>query len=611
MKSSYRIQSGFRASLLGRVLFHRVFLLGLVFAVLGGTAVVGGRWAYGKWMNRQSWKFAAEAAEYRSQGRVSEALMCAKTALRLNPDNPGALRELARLSAATEARRESLKAWERLAGTGVMTQRDLVEYVMLAGAEGEWEVVRRILDRMSAVYPGADVHLLRSKMLDAQGDRAGAEAELRAAVALDKGPRSRMALALILLDRGNDRLNGAEILNLLREVGRDGGTVGALALASGLERGVVPAGELPEWVASLRSHPRVNCRQLLIADTAELSINKGVGPLVAARVYSRCKPRLLPERRGAFLWLCRNGGHVLALKLVKPHEALVDEEFFKAWLDACGSQRQFEMILGALENPNLPISPLMAGLYRSRTIGLARGSAEGHGMLKELLASHTDDPASMREAIQYLLGIREEELLDFELGKILSAHPAMEGLGYADLLPLIASGRDMERLMRFNRLAASHDPANPVVLNELDYAALILNGRVDVEELGRRAGRNPTNVGMQTVLALAYLEDGMPAKAQGALLAVRPGPGTPPLEAARHSFVQALVHAAGGDKEAFRKTLSSIERVRLSRQEMARLQRAWSAMVGTTPGAGFPHGSPDSLESDHSSRRGPVPSSSS
>lgn len=574
MKDRYRIQSGFRASLLGRVVFHRWFYVGLGVAVVAGGVLVGGRWAYAKWMNRQSWKFAVDAADYRTRGRISEALMSAKTSLRLNPDNPAALRELARLAPAHVPKKEALEAWQRLDSDGGLTRSDALAYAMLAGSEGEWTLANRLLDRLEGSAPGVELLLLRSRFCDLQGDTVGAEGALRQAVEIDPTGRSRFALALFLLDRRADAAQAPEILEHLRAVAEGSAELAPVALATGLERGIVPAAEMPGWIARLRSAAGATPSQLLAADTAAAVLDPGEAPLIAAKVYARMKPSPLVVRRKGFLWLCRNGQAALALKLVTPREARLDARLFKAWLDAASSQREFEQVLEALEEPDLPVPPLTASLYRARTLGFLGRKGEGRAIFERELAANAGNPARICEILDYLQSVGEDEMLDAALDRSLG----QDGLGHAELHALVAGGRDLERLRRFNLLAAAREPANPVLLNEVDYTALVMNGEVDLEALVRRAGRNPSHVGMQTTLALGYLRENMPAKAQGALLSAPPSADTLPLESARHAFVQALVDAANGDREGFRRTHGSIDSKTLTRQEMERLRLAGNGL---------------------------------
>ncbi len=590
MKGRYRIQSGFRASVLGRMVFQRWFYVALGVAVLAGAGLFGGRWVYSKWMNRQSWKFAVDAADYRSKGRVSEALMSAKTSLRLNPENPSALRELALLAPLHVPAKEGLEAWQRLDRAGGLTRGDALAYAMLAGSESEWALANRILDRLGGA--GVEVLLLRARFCDQQGDTAGAEEALRQAVEFDSMQRSKFALALFLLDRRGDAARGAEILEHLRTVADGSPELAAAALATGLERGVVPVAEIPAWIARLRSDPGVTPSQLLVADTAAVALDPGESPIVAVKVYARMKPSPLVVRRNGFLWLCKNGQAELALKLVSPREARLDATLFRAWLDAASEQREFAQVLEALESPDLPIPALTGRLYLARTLGLMGRGGEGRAIFAAELAAHTGNPAAISGILDYLQRVGEDGMLDDALTRSLG----QEGLGHAELFALVAGGRDLERLRRFNKLAAAREPSNPVVLNELDYTALVMNEQVDMVALSRRAGRNPSHVGMQTTLAMAYLRDSMPAKAQGALQAAAPAEDASPLEVARHGFVQALVHAANGDREGFQQTLASIDSTQLTLGEVDRLRLARNGLFANWSWLGRGH---PRVDTDH------------
>ncbi|MFM8365779.1 MAG: tetratricopeptide repeat protein, partial [Verrucomicrobiota bacterium] len=133
-----------------KILKNRIFWACLAAILFLGVAAIGGRWAHGKWTNRQSWKLAGIAEQQAREGQTNEALMSLETALRLRPDNPSALRQLARLRTSLGQRQEALAAWQKLSEANALTADDAQNYALLAGLDGEWALANLIIDQFRA-----------------------------------------------------------------------------------------------------------------------------------------------------------------------------------------------------------------------------------------------------------------------------------------------------------------------------------------------------------------------------------------------------------------------------------------------------------------------------
>ena len=267
----------------------------LVVAVLG-VGAGGALWAKGKLERRQSRKLTTMATEYLREGKGEEARMGLQAALRLEPRNAEALRLGARLRLAEGANAEALEALRQLTESGQLGFEDLTLYATLAAREGDTALADRLVNSAAAGGNAVLRHLLRAQVKAAGNDPAGAEKELREAVALDESGEAGLFLARFLMSRRLNAETAPEVLALLKKFSGRPDRLGAEALAQGLSAGVVPPEELEGWISALRSHPEVNAQGLLLADGVEIRLRPATKSQVVGRMAARLQGKPLAER---------------------------------------------------------------------------------------------------------------------------------------------------------------------------------------------------------------------------------------------------------------------------------------------------------------------------
>jgi len=552
---------------LSTIFRSRTFWISIaIVLVLCGT-VAGGRWAHGKWTNRQSWKLAGLAEQHVREGRTNEALMSLETSLRLRPDNPSALRQLARLRSSLGQRQEALAAWQKLSEANALTAADAQNYALLAGLEGEWAIANRIIDRFRAGNQGPEPDLLRANILGMRGDTAAAEKSLRQAVEKDETERSRAILARFLLANRLDKSTAPEILALHRDLIELPNETGAQALAGALLAGIVPPDERASWIESLRNHPKTTPALRLAADSAEAASNPAAAPILAAQVFSRLEKSPVEERRLGFLWLTRHNQPFRALRLLTRDEAIADPGAFRAWLEALAATSQADKIPEALDLPANPLPSHRTALHRARAMQLLGKKDATAEALASALAASSGNTTQTLEVLTYLHDTGETALFETEFTKLLAtpetARPALEALR-----PVVAKRRDIEALRHFHTLAFPSPGAlnKTQIQNEIDYCDLVLGRPVEIAPLAELALRNPNNLAFRTTHALALFRSGKNASALSELVIAGDSTADPAL-LARRATIEALALTASGDPLEAEKLLATLDPALLTRQE--------------------------------------------
>lgn len=551
----------------------RIILVLLLLAALAGSGW-GGLWAYRKFKVARSGALAEMAVSYLQEGKPAEARMAVETALRLQPSNAAALRMLARLQAAAGEGAAALETWGKLAGSGGMTLEDLTVYAKSAAAAGESALAERLADAAARGGNSALRHLLRAELKGRKNDPEAVEIELRAAVEVDTTGNAKVMLAKFLLQRPLSEGTATELRGVLRELSERRDVAGAEALAGGLVRGVVPPGEMPEWIAALRSHPAVNSNLLLLADAAELQSTPGGKEGIVDSVVARMEGKPLEERFAGMQWLTRFGEPGRGAALIGRDEALQRREVLMAWMDAQSQSKNWPAVLDVLSQENVPLPGHFLKLYRGRTLKALGRVEEGDREFQEAYGMTISKPDEFREVLAYLILAREDALFERGLAEALKDKDAAAAT-FRALVPPIAARQDAARLLSAYEIAKGASPelaAELTLQNDMDYLSLVLGRPVDAAAVALRSEGNPRDFALRSTQGLSLLLAGKPQDDLAYLDACEPDVHVASLPP-HQKLVVALALAANGRQQEANGVMALVPPFSISRQEVGLLQR--------------------------------------
>jgi cytochrome c-type biogenesis protein CcmH/NrfG len=553
---------------------HRALILGLTILGVVSGVMAGGVLVYKKWKISQSARFTAEAEGMVRAGRIPEACMSLDTALRLNPGNTDALRQLALLQYAIGEKGNALLSYQKLADAGELSVRDAQAFALLAALHQEWELADRIVDSLRAGNTDVLPYLLEADISTMRGDIPQAEAALRKAIQLDGTSRSRAALAGFLLANRLDAENAPEIFTLLSELAILQNELGAAALVSGLAKNLIPVELLPAWIESMRAHPKRTEEMLLVADTVEARIKPDAIPILAEDIVSRLRGAAVQDRKKGVFWLLNYSHPRLAADLVTEQEALADADLFGIWLDALAASGMFDAIEQALGNPSNPLRNWQTMLAKGRILKLQGRIQEGQLAYESALAATGENPAEQVKVVAYLFNDLETDLYVQGLRTLL-ADPESAPQSLKLLKPIILRRGDMWELLRFHEITSAADgvPFQLEIQNEINYCRLILGEEVDASSIALLAKKNPDNLRFRITNALVLLRANQVAKAVAELI-VTGQPSEDPELRARHAIASAISIASAGNPEEAKAILAKIPNSLLTRHEVALVQKA-------------------------------------
>jgi tetratricopeptide (TPR) repeat protein len=544
--------------------------LGVGLAVAGVVvAMPGVSW----WRARQVAALTELALKYGQKQMSREAMMSVETALRLDPLDLGALRALAQLQS-TQSGAAALAVYGTLRGVGGLTEEDARRYVRLAADQAQWSLAEELISVATTDGSAATPFILQAELREAQGDRDGALAAWRQAMASDPGDEARAGLwRLLVKSRTGAESSSGEMGDLLRELVTRPHRHGAEALATGLELGLAEEPELRVWAERLRDHSQATPGQRLLAEEAAMRLDPSVRPQVLARVAASLRTQAPAERLMAMRWLLRLGAAEEAAQGMTRDEAMRQSDTFLIWLEAVALTGRWDDVLAAMAEPAQPLDDSLKLVWRGRAWRAQGRNAEADGAFRTALQRAV---AVSPEVVVFLRRIGEAPLLEAHWASQF-ADPARAGEALVAVESVLRSHGDAALIGWMYDVAA----ASPVlsqqfeVMNEQAYWHLILREPVSLDSVAQRVSDHPLDLRCRLTLALALVRGGQGEEARRLLENFLPDPLSSGLSA-RERSVTIHVLAAAGDMTAARAVAATVPARALTQQENALLQRVLS-----------------------------------
>jgi tetratricopeptide (TPR) repeat protein len=368
-----------------------------------------------------------------------------------------------------------------------------------------------------------DAHLAKAQELIAANNPKAAEAEFRAAMALDPTDKSKSQLATFLLDQPLDPNASNDLVSLLRELGRNQSAIGAEALSSGAVLGIVPPAEIESWLTVLRSHPAATPAMLLTVDRLDALLHPRNQYSIAENAARRLRTASLPDRDAGMRWLSSIGEYNLASPLVSLDEAKQDRATMEGWLVNQTHAGNFDAVLAATAAPNLPLPGHTQKIFRGNALTHTSKSPEGLQLMRTACEETGTSRTALLDALAILAIIRVHPLFEEELTKAVSDPDTTSEIVDALAKAVHLSGNAVT-VRRFYEIAAAA-PAlrgDERIFSARDHFRLLLGLDVDLSDLARRAeiSREPDPrityihgllISGKPAAALIELEDRAPA----------------------------------------------------------------------------------------------------
>ncbi len=507
-----------------RLLIVLAVALALVLgAVFGGRPVMH---AIKAWQAR---RHAQSAFAFLEKEQWNDARKEATAAYQLWPDEPEAIRAVARFLSRTR-QAQALEFWDRLEKAGRLTRTDLTDEASIALLAGDDTRAKRAIAALLSGKNGAAKpvdHLLEAQLAIRQGAPIEAHDALQKVFG-DPQATGREKLQAALLENaissGNDAWRD-EALALIKKVSEADDAAGLDALTV-LAQTTVTQEKIPEnfpataseLAQKLESHPLARAPQKLLAVDLRIREQKETRDALIAEATERWKNGEPDELTALATWLNGKSEFQRELDAIPLEKALQSRDLFLQHLDALGGLGRWPEIKALLDRDTYPLDPVVQKMYLARCNAQLSEKAASENNWRRAFEAAQGDPSKLLSLANYAEKNGALETARAAYDEAAAEAPKLRA-AHQGRLRLVQATSDTKKIHGVLAGMLAIWPNDPAVQNDEAYTSLLLveqaqveDKREKVENIERLAAdlvqREPSSLPHRTLLALARLKLG-------------------------------------------------------------------------------------------------------
>jgi tetratricopeptide (TPR) repeat protein len=499
----------------------------------------------------QSRRHAARALVLIDQEKWREARDAATDAIRLKPDEPQALRAVARLLSRAN-QQPAFEFWKKLDAIEPLTQADLRDEATLALKTNDLTTADATVQRLLKTDKPSAADLLLAADLAGRKLKFEKASEFARKALADPALNRRQEYEAVFILETILRNGGARFVpdpkliddrmaSLARGV--DDVALDALIVLSQFVAAAPPGTEEPspipveELVRRLDDHPFAKLSHRLLAADVEIRQQPDRRIWVEEREIARCKDCGDQDLANLAAWLYKHGEYQRALDVVPVERALKSRELFLQSLDTLGALGRWSDVKTLLDREHFPLEPVIQLMYLARcNAQLGEKTAAANNWKRALEAAH-GDTAKLIVLADYAEknGIADAAVAAYEEA---AAEEPKLWIAQQGRLRIAQHSRETAKIRAVLADMLQVRPDDPAVQNEEAYTRLLLleeepqgavtqptqserpgfQGRKEkvesIEALARKLlASEPDSLPHRTLLALALLKQNRPQDA--------------------------------------------------------------------------------------------------
>jgi hypothetical protein len=359
---------------------RRILVLVIVLVILSVTGYFGNRPARDAIKSWQARRHANKAFAFIEQEKWTDARDEAVAAYQLRPDQPQALRAVARFLSRTR-QTEALDFWRQLDARHLLTRADRRDEVSIALAANELttaeQAVNDLLIRKDSAPEAAD-WILAAQFAQQKG--AGDEVRKFAQKVLDDAhadERSQFQAALLRIgtfarENADPAMAEADWARLRKLAeGKSKTALDALVILAQRElsnqRSQVTGQEAEADVASsLENHPLAAASHKLLALDLRIHADESQREKLIEEAVTRFKDADLYSLVALATWLNGKAEYQRELDVIPLEKSLQNRDLFLQHVDALGALDRWEEIERLLSSERYPLEPVIQRMYLAR-----------------------------------------------------------------------------------------------------------------------------------------------------------------------------------------------------------------------------------------------------
>ncbi|MFN2623980.1 MAG: hypothetical protein ABR611_14170 [Chthoniobacterales bacterium] len=508
----------------------RLVIAGAVLVALAIGAVFGGKPAAHAVKAWQARRHAREAFALMEKEQWNDARKEATAAYQLWPDEPEAIRAVARFLSRTR-QAQALEFWDKLEKEKRLTRDDLVDEASIALVAGDDTRAKRAIAALLGGKFGAPKpvdHLLEAQLAVRQGAPIEAHDALQKIfddAAATNREKLQAALLQIAISGGTEAWRD-KAWTRLRKIAdeKDAASLDALTI---LAQTLVTQEKVPdsfpiganELAEKIEVHPLARAQQKLLAIDLRIREQKDKRDELIAQAVERWKNGEPEEMAALATWLNGKNEFQRVLDAIPREKAVLSRDLFLQHLDALGGLGRWTDIRDLLNRDVFPLDQVVQKMYLARCNAQLGEKAASENNWDRAFEAARGDPTKLLMLANYA----EKN------GAIETARAAYDEAA-AETPKLRAAHQGRLRLAQAtNETKKIHDvlaemltiwPNDPAVQNDEAYTRLLLmqqESQVEslkekiesIEQLAAKlVEREPSSLPHRTLLALARLKLG-------------------------------------------------------------------------------------------------------
>jgi predicted Zn-dependent protease len=458
---------------------------------------------------------AGEVDELIAKDQFEAAAEKARAAYQLKPDEPAAVRALARLSSLSGNSAGAIGYWRRLISDDLATSEDRLHYAEDLLRVGAYvEALRETRSLLEERRDNPAALRLMAKLAAAQGNYEETMEFARRAMALaPEDPENQLLVAILQVDspRAETRQEGWDALGKSAKSKEKEGLKALLYLA---QRRDLPTDMVEAVVSGLREHPRADVTHRLLAYDVLMRHNPDQREALLDKAMQEFRNSEGADLQNFGTWLNARREFNRALETLPLSKAKSHRELFLIHLDSMAGLERWTELEQLLNQRNLPVDEAYLQVFKAR-IALQLGKpdqAKYHWQQAYVAASRRPEQLAF-------LGNYAEKLNTFDVAerayRALFSNPGASRPAYHGVMRILQRRGETVALRNLLGEMLSRWPADASVQNDYAYLNLLLNERIDesLKTARELVQESPRSLPHRTTLALGLLRAGKPAEA--------------------------------------------------------------------------------------------------
>jgi hypothetical protein len=503
---------------------RRIIVIGSVVIVLAILFGVFGRQPAGRAIRAwQAERHAKKAFDFINKEQWDDARSEAMAAYQLSPDQPEALRAVARYLTRLHSI-EALDFWKQLSKKTSLTRSDVRDEAMMAIIAGDVALADTAMDELIDSHAEPADWLLAAQLAMQKNLPDEAKSYLEKIVADSRATESEQFRATLLqlslaANSPSERANALTRLGKLAE-GKTATSLDALVvvaqntLSAPADSNDSTRNEAARLASALENHPLAKAKHKLLAFDLRIHADPRQREQLIARAIADWKDSDPDDRLDLARWLNSKGEYQRAIDSIPLEKAMQSRDLFLQHLDALGGLGRWKELEQQLRGGKFPLEPFLEAMYLARCNNQLGEQTASENNWQRALEAAQGDARKLITLAQYAEQNKEAEIAEVAYNNAAAITPRLR-LAWDGRLRLAQASRDTKKIHAVLANMLALWPDDLAIQNDEAYSRLLLcppaapetkSQAATIEKLAEKLiQREPQSLPHRTLLALALL----------------------------------------------------------------------------------------------------------